>query len=253
MLLIVIITGMIITFNAHSTMGCIGTRAASMGYAGVASVNDSTVIYWNPALLSEAPNGFQFQHDVSPQVDNFNGEYVIPRLAMSFSLKQDNIGFCYVENLGREYYILGVGFKLTDKLSIGACLDLDSKYGRDFVLSADCSINYRLNDNWNFAILCQSFQNYRPSMAYVTGKTTICFELYDITDEVKSQHTRIGIEQKFGNLFLRIGANNFKPYLKNTNNYATFYYGISYEFKNIEISISAIQGNSYSMGTSYSF
>ena len=29
---------------------CIGSRAAGMGYAGVACVNDATAAYWNPSL-----------------------------------------------------------------------------------------------------------------------------------------------------------------------------------------------------------
>lgn len=192
-------------------------------------------------------------YDAKPQIDDVNGKHIVSRRAMTFSCKYKNIGFCFVENLGHEYWKLGTGYKFTDKLSVGVGLDLTSiDYGMDFVWTIDFSVNYRFNENWNAAILCQSidgnYANYRPSIAFTKQNTVICFEWYDAMNNVASKHFRLGFEQKIANLYFRLGANDYEKYLKNGNNNFTTYFGLGYQFDKIRIDIGTIQDNAYSLG-----
>lgn len=45
------------TTTAHFLKIGVGARAIGMGGASVASVNDATAIYWNPAVIAELPDG----------------------------------------------------------------------------------------------------------------------------------------------------------------------------------------------------
>jgi hypothetical protein len=180
-------------------VGCIGARAASMGYAGVSCVNDATAAYWNPSLIPDIDSGFSYGNDA---INRFH-----------FALVQNSFGFSlYYADDGHSYITAVKGLRLSDSFSIGGGITLHH-YGSSSLLP-DCgqtefefgligSATLKVS-NFKFAVLIQDY-NVRPSLCYESDYFTLVYESYDCFNYYDLKHVRLGCELKIGFLALRYG------------------------------------------------
>ena len=235
---------MVLTF-ASPAAACIGARAASMGYANVAGVNDATAAYWNPSLIPF----------LEPQVsfDTFCIVLPVPGWEpvlhyTSQSVITGSFGIVHNTNQTREYYMISYAHKLSDTLSLSAGISLDFRYNRYQGYGLVLSGTYR-NDWLTLAVLAQD-TNIRPSVAIGTDHILVCAEIYDAFDEYFVRHLRIGAELKYKWITAKVGYNGRDDGFNETEGYSI---GLGIALNSFVIDLARFKDDTYGASFTYRF
>lgn len=183
-----------------SVLACYGAAALGMGGAYTAVADGVLAIYWNQAGLAFTEADYEFSATYSSPQNRIN--YNSFTGGMSRVNDQLTIGYG-VTTLGyglQDWYTLAFGYKIDESLAIGGAyrqvnsslvLDDVGTGAMGFVdkqtTGLDLSAQYRV-DNLRFGFLFQDvngesddnpyIKNFRPSVAYVTDKFTVAFDIY---------------------------------------------------------------------------
>ncbi|GEM_PF-4044711 len=183
-----------------SALACYGAEALGMGGAYTAIADGVLAIYWNQAGLAFSEHDFEFSGTYStPQNDvNYNSftggiSRVNDQLTVGYGVTTLYYGL-------QDWHTLAFGYKIDENLAVGGAyrkvnwavsvVDLvtgDVVMLDDQTTGLDLSAQYR-KDNLRFGFLFQDIngenennpylKNFRPSVAYVTDKFTVAFDVY---------------------------------------------------------------------------
>jgi hypothetical protein len=202
---------------------CIGARAAGMGYAQIACVDDASAAYWNFAALPDLKNSFEFTEYYNPRLRSSN---------ISFAIIQGNYGFCYVNETVREYTFLSYGKKINNDLSYGVAIGAEHYFwNNQSDINGAFALKYK-NDYIDLGLLIQNY-NVRPSIALQTKNIVFAIELYDAFGDYPSKRLRSGLEYNLNIFSFRIGEEFFpKEFAPNP-----MYCGLGIALRNIKIDV----------------
>jgi hypothetical protein len=210
---IILVIGLLLLVSSPA-YGCIGARAAGMGYANVAAVNDATAAYWNPSSM--AANSIEF------------GTVIIGNQTEYFVSFTDNHWSFYKFDYYNQGNFWGINhsFRLTRSItaSIGVFYDADDGLLPSF------SATYQAK-NLRYAILANG-GNVRPSVSFQNEWFTACYESYDVFRQSNDQEQRFGIEIKYKEIAFRKG---YKYVDTPMETFSVNTYGLGFTFKNISL------------------